>query len=85
MSNISKDQNNSLHRTYGNSNRKTAPLKVTRVQHAEIQMLYDSSSVAVYRADQATPSGSVPMGIVPRIFREATSRKVNSFAFALVM
>jgi hypothetical protein len=42
-------------------------------------------AVACHRLDHATPSGSVPMGIVLRIFREATSMKVNSFAFAFVM
>ena len=38
-----------------------------------------------YRADHATPSGSVPIGMVLRIFREVTSMKVNSFAFAFVI
>jgi hypothetical protein len=42
-------------------------------------------SVISYRADHATPSGSVPIGMVFRIFREATSMKVNSFAIAFVM
>src|SRR5512135_1530382 len=38
-----------------------------------------------YREDHATPSGSVPIGIALKIFRVATSMKVSSFAFALVI
>ena len=38
-----------------------------------------------YRADQAIPSGSVPIARVLVIFREATSTKVSRLAAELVM
>ena len=61
------------------------PYKPGKLVRCGFPRSQESSRTSGYRADHATPSGSVPIGMALRILREATSMKVNSFAFAFVI